>query len=60
VVEQFFFSKLRNRAHSPCLQVSCGGTHSVALTRDGRMFSVSKIFSSWLPCALQVSFGGQS
>jgi hypothetical protein len=21
--------------------VSCGGTHSVALTRDGRMFSVS-------------------
>ena len=23
------------------VQVSCGGTHSVALTRDGRMFSVS-------------------
>lgn len=22
------------------IQVSCGGTHSVALTRDGRMFSV--------------------
>lgn len=22
-------------------QISCGGTHSVALTRDGRMFSVS-------------------
>jgi hypothetical protein len=23
------------------IQVSCGGTHSVALTRDGQMFSVS-------------------
>lgn len=26
------------------IQVSCGGTHSVALTRDGRMFSVSVLF----------------
>lgn len=25
------------------LQISCGGTHSVALTRDGRMFSVSVV-----------------
>lgn len=25
------------------MQVSCGGTHSVALTRDGRMFSVSTL-----------------
>jgi hypothetical protein len=25
-----------------CLQVSCGGTHSVALTNDGRMFSFGR------------------
>ena len=29
-------------------QISCGGTHSVALTRDGRMFSVS-ILTFFMP-----------
>lgn len=36
--------KLRLKSLNTCpywVQVSCGGTHSVALTRDGRMFSVS-------------------
>ena len=30
------------------VQISCGGTHSVAVTSDGRMFSVSLIHQPYL------------
>jgi alpha-tubulin suppressor-like RCC1 family protein len=33
--------KVNLLAEEDIIQVSCGGTHSVALTRDGRIFSVS-------------------
>ena len=35
-----FFLKVYYKFCSSVIQVSCGGTHSVALTRDGRIFSV--------------------
>ena len=35
-----FFLKVCYKIFSSVVQVSCGGTHSVALTRDGRIFSV--------------------
>jgi alpha-tubulin suppressor-like RCC1 family protein len=39
--------KVELLAGEDIIQVSCGGTHSVALTRDGRMFSVSVFLSSY-------------
>ncbi|KOM56051.1 hypothetical protein LR48_Vigan10g194300 [Vigna angularis] len=34
--------KVQLLAGEDIVQVSCGGTHSVALTRDGRMFSFGR------------------